>query len=348
MRWFSAWAQSPMRNMFAGVAFVLVVSVLAMIGYIGHGWSVGDAFYMVVITVFTVGFGEVQPVDTMGLRAITIGLIITGCTGMIFLTGALVQAITVAQFQFVFGQKRMIRQIEQLRDHVIVCGFGRTGSMLARELKAAKAGLVILETHAESCAEARDLGFLCLQADATDEHVLAQAGIRHARTLATVVSSDAVNVFITLSARALNPELQIIARGELPATERKLLQAGANAVVMPAHIGAEQIASMILFPAIAAMIPSLERRRQMERDLRLLGLELEVVLAAEGSRYVGRTIEEIERMAESSFLIVAIEHAGSGTLERPQGDTVLRAGDGVTLLGRGGRAEMVSHFGPAS
>jgi len=345
MGWFGAWAQSPLRNILAGVAFVLLVSGLAMVGYIAHGWSVGDSFYMVVITVFTVGFGEVHQVDTPGLRAITIALIITGCTGMIFLTGAIVQAITVAQVQFVIGQKRMIRQIEQLRDHVIICGFGRTGSMLARELKEAKTRLVILESTPEHCAEARDLGFLCMQADATEENVLTQAGIRYAHTLATVVSSDAVNVFITLSARALNPDLQIIARGELPATERKLLQAGANAVVMPAHIGAEQIASMILFPAIAAMIPSLERRRAMEQDLRSLGLELEVVLAAEGSRFVGMSVEEVERSVEGSFLIVAIEHAGSSRVERPVPSTILRAGDGVTLLGRGGRAELVSQFG---
>lgn len=144
--------QSPVRNMLFGVAFVLAVSGLAVLGYVAHGWSVGDAFYMVVITVFTVGFGEVRPVDSPGLRAITVGLIVTGCTGMIFLTGALVQAITLSQMQLVFGLKRMNRQIDDLRSHIIVCGFGRTGSMLARELQAAKASLVILESDGQRCA----------------------------------------------------------------------------------------------------------------------------------------------------------------------------------------------------
>ena len=339
------WAQSPGRNMLLGVGFVLTVAGSAMTAYVAHGWSWGDALYMVVITVFTVGFGEVRPIDTASLRTITILLTVLGCTGMIFLTGALVQFITLSQVQFVFGMKRMNRQVELLRHHVIVCGFGRTGSMLARELRAAKAGLVILESSSARCAEARELGFLCLQADAAEESMLTQAGIAHARALATVVSSDAVNVFITLSARGLNPTLQIIARGELPATERKLLQAGANAVVMPAHIGAEQVASLILFPAIAGMIQSSERRRQMELDLRALGLELEVVLAAEGSRYVGLRVDEIEREADGRFFIVALEHAGSGRMERSSAATVVQAGDGVTLLGRGGRAEMVSHFG---
>lgn len=345
MRWLTSWTVSPARNMLFVVLFVVAVSALAVAGYVAHGWTVADALYMVVITVFTVGFGEVEPVNTPGLRAITMALIVLGCTGMIFLTGALVQFITVTEIQFAFGQKRMNRQIQDLREHVIVCGFGRTGSMLARELRAAKTPMVILETSAERCAEARDLGFLVVQADATEESVLEQAGIHAARALASVVSSDAVNVFITLSARGLNPGLQIVARGELPATEKKLLQAGANAVVMPAHIGAEQVASTILFPATSVMIQEMERRRQLEADLRSMGLELEVVLAAEGSQFAGHTVGEIERMAEQMFFIVAIEHAGSGVVQRPGTETRVEAGDGVTILGRAGRASMVSYFG---
>ncbi len=330
--------------MLYGVAFVLLVSLLGVAGYMAQGWSLADAVYMVVITVYTVGYGEVHPIDSPILRGITIALIISGCTGMIFLTGALVQAITLSQVQSVFGLKRMNRQIEQLRNHVIICGFGRTGAMLARELRAAKTPLVVLESMTERCEEARAQGYLCLHVDAAEEQALETAGIRHARTLASVVSSDAANVFITLSARALNPNLQIIARGELPATEKKLLQAGANSVVMPAHIGAEQVASLILFPAIAGMIQSSERRRQLEVDMRTLGLDIEVVLAAEGSRYVGHTVEEIERMAESTFFIVAIEHAGSGRVDRPSPGSLVQAGDGVTLLGRQGRAENVRFF----
>ena len=344
MRWFAAWAQSPGRFMLAGVVFVLTVSTLAVCGYMANGWPLGDAIYMVIVTVFTVGFSETRPVNTQALRLITEGLIVTGCTGMIFLTGALVQAITLSQVQLVFGLKRMNRQIEELRGHVIVCGFGRIGVMLARELQAAKTALVIVETSAERCTQARNMGFLCLQADATDEAVLLQAGVHHARALATVVPSDAVNMFITLTARGLNDRLQIIARGEVPATETKLLQAGANSVVMPTHIGAEQVASLILFPAISELVQSPDRRRRMELDLHALGLELEIVLAEEGSIFAGRTIEEIERMAKRAFFVVAIEPVGSRRVERPDPGTIIRSGDGVTLLGRGGRAAMVANF----
>jgi voltage-gated potassium channel len=337
-------AQWPARNLFFGVLFVLLVGTIAVVAYVANGWSVGDAVYMVVLTVFSVGYDEVHPIDSTGLRAITIALIVAGCTGMIFLTGALVQFITLSQIQQVFGTKRMNRQIGQLRDHVVVCGFGRIGAMLAQELSAARAEFVIVELDAQRCAEVQARGHLCLQANASDEASLVQAGVPHARALATVVPSDAENVFITLSARALNPSLQIIARGESPATERKLLQAGANSVVMPAHIGAGQVASLILFPAIAGVFQDSARRRQMERDLRTLGLEMEVVVVAAGSAFAGMTVEEIERSAELTFFIVAIQHAKSGEVERPKPTTRVHQGDGVTLLGRGGRASSVARF----
>jgi hypothetical protein len=136
---------SPACNLLGGVIFVLTVGSLAVVGYVSQGWSFGDALYMVVLTVFTVGYDEVQPVTAGPLRAITIGLIVTGCTGMIFLTGALVQFITITGIQQVLGIKHMSHQIEHLRDHVIVCGFGRIGNMLARELKAGEARFVVVE-----------------------------------------------------------------------------------------------------------------------------------------------------------------------------------------------------------
>jgi Trk K+ transport system NAD-binding subunit len=335
---------SRANNLIYGVIFVLAISALALAGYMHSGWNFGDSLFMVVLTVFTVGYGEVHPLDTVELRTITILLMVLGCTGMIFLTGALVQFITLSQLQQMLGLTRMNKQIDELKDHVIICGFGRTGNMLAKELRAGKSQFVVIEPDHNRFLEAQALGYLCINLDAAEESVLKQAGIERARALATVVSSDPVNVFITLSARSLNKTIQIIARGEEPSTEKKLLQAGANAVVLPAHIGAEQVASMILFPAIAGIIQYSERRRQLELDLRTLGLEIEVVVAAEGSAFCGLTVDEIERKAERSFFIIAIEQAGSRSAERPDPATRIKAGDGVTILGRAGRADVLSKF----
>ncbi len=341
MSWIS---DSRASNFIYSIIFVVLVSALAVVGYMACGWGVGDAFYMVVLTVFTVGFEEVHPIDTFALRAITILLIVLGCTGMIYLTGALVQFITFGQFQELLGAQRMNKQIETLENHVIICGFGRLGAMLAKELSDGAAAFVIIEPDKAICDVARSQGYLCLHADAADENALKQVGISKARALASVVSSDPINVFITLSARSLNSSIQIIARGEELSTEKKLLQAGANLVVLPTHIGAEQIASMILFPSIAGVIQYSERRRQMELDLRTLGLEIQVVVVAEGSLFAGRTVQEIEARAENTFFIIAAEKAGSGVVERPKPSTRLYPGDGVTVLGRTDRASVLRNL----
>jgi voltage-gated potassium channel Kch len=339
---------SPLRNLGFGVVYMLVVMALGVVSYMMAGWSFGDAVYMVVITVYTVGYGETMPVDTALLRSITICIIVLGCTGMIFLTGALVQFITLNQINRVFGIKRMSTQIDRLRDHVIVCGFGRIGTMLARELRGARTRFVIIEHGDQEVAQARDLGYLCLHADATNEAALLAAGILHARTLATVLSSDAANVFITLSARSLNPKLDIIARGELQSTESKLIQAGANKVVLPAHIGAERIAEMILYRETARFMHESDRMKDFEKVLLGLGLDMDVMVAEPGSPAIGKTIEEMERDGGGAFFIVQINRRAGHVVTGPAPSTVVEDGDGVVLVGRGARERAASGLFEAS
>jgi len=336
--------RASIRNLFVGLLFILTVIALGTTGYVASGWSLTDAFYMVVITIFTVGYGEVRPVDTTWLRALTTGLIVLGCTGMIYMTGALVQAFTASELQRLLGTKRMKSEIDKLKNHVIVCGFGRIGNTLARELHAGKDAFVIVERSEERVAEARALQYLCLQGEATDENVLREAGIDRARVLATVLPDDAANVFITLSARSLNKTVHIIARGEVPTTEGKLIHAGANEVVLPTHIGAERIAELILYPKTAALIRDNERMRDLERNLHALGLDLEVLPVAEGSKYVDLTIGEIEQRADGAFLIVAVNRKDGSTVARPPSTVRVEAGDGVVLIGRLGRTAAVESF----
>lgn len=332
---------SPVRNLVVGIGFVLVVVALATLGYRLAGWPLGDAFYMVIVTVYTVGYGEVHPVDTPLLRALTIGTIVLGCTGMIFLTGAIVQFITLNQLNQIFGLRRMNLQIDKLDRHVIVCGFGRLGTALAQELQAGGTSFVLLEQDEARSAHARHLGFLCMAGDATDTNVLREAGVMRARTLATVLPNDAANVFITLSARRLNPDLEIIARGEQPGTEAMLLQAGANRVVLPTHIGAERIAELIMYQETARLIHGSARMRDFEQVLHSIGLELELIEAAADSKLVGQTIEAIERQANGAVFIVQVNRPGERAITDPDGSTVIRAGDGVVIVGRGAKARVL-------
>jgi voltage-gated potassium channel len=333
---------SPLRNLVGGLIYMTVVMAAATLAYVVVGWNLGDAVYMVVLTVYTVGYDEVRPINTPELRGITIGLIVLGCTGMIFLTGALIQLITASQFYQILGLKRMQSQIDHLNGHVIVCGFGRIGQMLARQLHAGQAKFLIIERSEERAAEARALGYIVMQGNAEDESVLATAGVERARTLATVLPDDAANVFITLSARSLNATLAIIARGEAPNTEGKLMQAGANRVVMPTHIGAERVAELILYPEAARVLHGTEHDEEFARDLRAFGLDIEVVTVDQGSRCVGRSIEAIEQEAGGAFLIVGLNRRDGETELRPAPATTIGAGDGVMILGRPGRARVIA------
>jgi voltage-gated potassium channel len=329
-------AGTPARNLISILVFMATVVVLSTSAYMAVGWSFTDALYMVLMTVYTVGYGEVHPINTPYLHAVTMGTMVLGCTGMILVTGALVQVLTFSQIQILLGSNRVKTDINKLKGHVIVCGFGRIGVMLARDLKAGGAAFVILERDEARLTQARELGYLAWQGDATDEAALQAVGVERASVLATVLPDDAANVFITLSARSLNPGLQIIARGEAPSTENKLIQAGASRVILPTHIGAERIAELILFPETARFIRGSERMRDFEKVLRDLGLEIEVLVASEGTAVVGMTIEQLESQATGAFFVVQINRRNSDAITRPAGDTMIEAGDGLVVVGRPG------------
>ena len=331
---------SPARNLLAGVLYMLMVVLVATLAYMAQGWSLRDAAYMVITTVYTVGYGEVHPVDTPALNVITVLLVVLGCTGMIFLTGALIQFITLNQQAA--GLKRMNRQIDDLHEHVVVCGFGRLGAELARTLSASSAAFVILEENEVRANAARLQGYLCVHGNATSEAVLQAAGVTRAHALAAVLSNDAVNVFITLSARSLNPDLSIVARGEISSTENKLLQAGADKVVMPTHIGAERIAELILYEASARKIDNLERSIGFQRALRNFGVEMEVVTAARNSVAARSSVLSIEKQAKGAFFIVQINRRDGAIVAAPSPETVVGDGDGVVLMGRPNRAAILS------
>jgi voltage-gated potassium channel len=336
---------SPMATLVRALGFVLVVFVLATEGFVWSGWSLADAAYMVTLTIFSVGYGEVHPIDTPYLRAITIATMVLGCTGMIALTGALVQAFAHYQLRNLLGMDRMQSQIERLADHIIICGFGRIGQQLAKELAAGRQGFIIVERSPGKIADAEAAGYLCLAADATDEASLKAAGIERARVLATVLPDDATNVFITLSARNLNPRLEIIARGELPSTESKLVHAGADKVVLPTHIGAERIAEMILYPTTARFLGEAPQVRDLKRGLHEFGLEIEAVTVSPDSTLAGETVGEAERRSGGAFFVVQIDRANGQSFLHPGEDVRIEAKDTVVLVVRGTRVSAGAAFG---
>ena len=241
--------QQSFRRIFTGIIFFIITNIIGVIGYTLAGWNLLDAVYMMVITIFGVGYGEVKPLSSPNLKIFTILIIIAGALSVAYMVGGFVQMVTEGEINKALGVRRMTREIENLKDHVIICGFGRVGQILAREMVKARQPFVIIDNTPERITKAEALGYLIRLGSAMDEAVLLAGGIQRAKILATVLPDDASNVFITLTARELNPEIIILARGEFPTTEKKLKLAGANHAILPSTIGAMRMAHLITHPA---------------------------------------------------------------------------------------------------
>ncbi len=328
---------SPLKLLSGTLVWMACVFIGSTAGYVAAGWPVGDAAYMVLTTVYSVGYGEVRPVDTTFLRMWTIMTIVLGCTGMIVLTGALIQVFNLYQFRRFLGLDRMETEIARLDAHAIICGYGRIGVQLAKALTEARYPFVIIERETAKAEEARAAGHLTITGEATHEETLAQARIDCARVLVCGLPNDAANVFITLSARNMNPTLQIIARGEAPTTESKLFHAGADKVVLPTHIGAERITELILFPATESVLGDIREVGTIKSNLNAFGLDLEVVTAGERGALTGVTVGEAERRGNGAFFVVQIDRDGGQSIQHPGEDVRIEPGDLILLVVRGSR-----------
>jgi voltage-gated potassium channel len=282
---------SPLNRLRAGLLLLGTIFVVAVFGYWMAGWDLIDAVYMVVITLSTVGYKEVHSL-TWEERLFTILVIFFGVSTVLYIMGVFVQMMTEGEINRALGLRRVTKEIERLTDHVIVCGFGRMGEILARELHRQRLSFVVLENDPERVTEAALHKYLALNDNSTEEDALLLAGIERAKTLVTTLPRDADNVFITLTARNLNPKLMIIARGEFPTTEKKLLQAGADRVVLPAATGALRMAAMITRPSAVELIEVVAGRQNGRGRGRRVG---DPSRQPSGRRY-GRRVADPQRV----------------------------------------------------
>jgi voltage-gated potassium channel len=289
---------------------------------------------MVVITVFGVGYGEVQPVASEELRAFTISVIVAGYGAAIYAVGGFVQLITEGEINRALGARRMTRGVAKLRDHTILCGYGRVGRILAASLAESGASLVVVDRDRDKILDAEAAGHLVVSGDAADEGVLHEAGIEHAAQLAAVLSNDAANVFVTLTATGLNRHLTVIARAEEPSSEAKLRRSGADHVILPAAIGAHRIANLITRPSAEQFLADgAGARSDIGEELKQLGLQIEELRLPSGSPLVGRPLEAIEIGGNHGFLIVGLRRADGSVQVNPDDGETLRDGDTVIVVG---------------
>jgi voltage-gated potassium channel len=307
---------------------IMALVVMVLIGVTGfhliEGFSLVDSLYMTVITLSTVGYGEVSPMSPAG-RMFSVFLIIAGVSLVTYTVGTLTRLLIEGEMQQLFGRRRIMTKIAKLKDHYIICGYGRIGQMVAKEFQQRPIPFVVIEND-EAKIHRMPANFPVVVGDASDEETLIAAGIERAKGLVTVLHSDASNLFVTLSARDMNPSLMIIARYEEERTKNKLMRAGADKVVSPYIIGGTRMAMAVLRPAV---IDFIDLATQSES----LGLQMEEVLVPEGSPLIGIPLKNSSIRSRLDVIIVAIKKPSGHMVFNPSATTVLSKGDRMIAIG---------------
>jgi voltage-gated potassium channel len=312
------------RNAFIALAIAIVFGTLGF-KFI-EGWSLGDSFYVTVQTLTTVGYGDLPP-RTFAGRGFAIVIMLIGVGGVALAASTIVQSVVQSELVSTFGQRRQSKKMSKLHDHYIVCGSGRVGSHLVRDLQNAnQEEVVIVENDGARAAEFSQKGFHVLVGDATLEETLREAGVERARGLAACLPNDADNVYVVLTARDLNPGLHIVARAAEEQAEAKLVRAGANHVVAPTIIGGHRMAVSLTKPAVGEFFDSIIGSK--------LSLAFEQVLIEGNSPLVGQVLRETPIRAELDIVIISIRRANGDIVFNPAAQTIIGAGDILIAIGR--------------
>jgi len=317
--------RSPLQRIRLGAKYFAVIIVVAVIGYRvgGYGWI--EALYMVVITISSVGYGEKSNVG-WELQLFSVAVIVFGMSAAVYTIGGFIQMVTEGEIERALGRRKMTRDIERLKNHVVLCGFGRAGQILADSLLAIERPFVVIDIGDDKIEEAHSRGLLCLKGDAAEEETLIEAGIERAKTVVTSLPNDAANVFITLTSRNLSPKINIIARAEHESTKKKLKQAGADKIVMPTVIGARQMVRMVTRPSTADLIELVSEGTSLE-------VELDEVSIPDGNALAGVTVRETEAHKTYRLLVVAIKQADGRFIFSPDAEYTFKCGDIVIIMG---------------
>lgn len=312
-----------------GFAVALLVSIFAggTAGYmLIEGWSAWDAFYMAVITVTTVGYREVHDLSRAG-QAFTIVLLLGGVGAGLYTFTLLATVVVEGGLGKRLQRRRRERMLETVKDHFIICGYGRIGSIVAQQFQRQQVAFVVIERDPERLQAAIDDGVLAVEADASREDVLKRVGIERARGFIAAVGTDAENVYAVLSARVMRPDLFIIGRAETEDARIKLKRAGADRVISPYQIGAVQIAQTAMRPAVVDFF-------ELATSTDNLELAIEEVAIGPKSVLARQSILEANLRQRFGIIIVGIQRQDRRMEFNPEPDTAIREGDKLVVLGR--------------
>lgn len=285
-----------------------------------------EAFYMTIITISTVGFSEIVPLTPLG-RMITVIVIILGISVGTYTIGILVRVFVEGELVKIFGRRKVQKHVSELKNHFIICGFGRIGRIICSELFEDNIDFVVIEQDQSAIEEIEAKKYLYLEMDATAEEALMKAGIMQAKGIATAVNSDANNVFITMTAKSLRPDIFILARASEEKNEGKLIRAGATRVVSPYLIGGRRMAQMLKRPTVVDFV-----------DIAMmgshLGLMMEEARVGENSILIGKNLIDSHLRKDFGVIIVAIKKLSGDMIFNPLPSDTLEAGDVIVVIGK--------------
>ncbi len=315
-----------MRQLATPLLMLLVIALAGTVGYMYiEGWQPLESFYQVVITLSTVGFREVAPLSREG-KILTMFVIVFGIVTVTYLGRRIIAFTVEGEMAGIRRRKKMERSLEKIRDHYLVCGFGRVGQWVVEEFVKENVPFVVIDenTALESELESRSVPYII--GDASSDDVLQRAGVERALGLVAVTDTDAENVYITMSAHALNPGIRVISRANDGATEAKLRRAGVEGVICPLQIAGSRIASMLLHPATTGFLDIVTRRGSDE--LRIQDLPIR-----EGSPLAGLTIQSADIRAKSGSMVLGIRRRGGQSELNPPPTSSINPGDRLIVLG---------------
>ncbi|MCP4351135.1 MAG: potassium channel protein [Desulfobacterales bacterium] len=315
------------KKLHISLAILLGTISFGTIGYYFiEGMPLFDAFYMTIITISTVGFSEIIPLSPYG-RVITIIMISTSISIGAYSIGVIVRMFIEGELRKGFGRIKLEKQISKLKNHFIICGFGRIGKVICTELACDNIDFVVIEQDENAIEDLENKNFLYLQTDATTDEALIEAGIMRAEGLVTSVKSDANNVFITLTAKGLRPDIFIMSRTSDVKNVDKLKRAGASRVVSPYYIGGRRMAQILKRPTVVDFIDIATMDSQ-------LGLMMEEAKLGPGSNLIGKNLIESNLRKDFGVIIVAIKKLSGDMIFNPMPSEKLEAGDVIVVLGK--------------
>lgn len=325
---------NPFRRLVPPFLILLTIITVGIVGYTAlEGWPVLDSLYMLVITLFTVGFGEVRPLSDAG-KVLTMMIIVSGVGTAIYAVGQLGEIIVEGHIFGYRRRKRMEKKIKDMKDHYIICGFGRVGHQVADEFTAAGVPYVVIDLKPETADELEPHGIPYVVGDSTSNGILEQAGLMKARGLVACADSDMENVFVTLSARSANRDIYIVSRAGGKDCEEKLKMAGANRVLSPYFISGRRMAALATRPVAADFLDTVMHGEHLEFSLREIAIP-------DRSRLIDKSLEEAQIRQQSGATVLAIRKTDGAFNLQPLAVSKIEKGDILVVIGTQEQLELL-------